>query len=108
MRRRIIARKDLIVGLDRAFIEIHVLAEFAVDFGQMPERLFEQPFETGKHRIQCGLIPGEICGNELFKFGLTAVGIAPEPGHLFQSAACARALGFSAHFRQILLEFPYS
>ena len=65
--RRIVAADNFVEGKHRAEIEIKLLAELAVDLVHVSAQLLQQMFQAVEHRIQRGLISGEIGAHEIFK-----------------------------------------
>src|SRR5262249_36392621 len=67
VRRGIVAAKDLVVGADRAKIEILLGGELAGDFVHVAVELFEQALIARKHGGDRLLVTGKVCAHERFE-----------------------------------------
>ena len=86
MRGRIVAANNFVKGKHGAEIEVQLLAELAVDLMHVSAELFQQALQAVEHRVQRGLISGEVGADEILERGRVAILGAPEFGHLVQSA----------------------
>src|SRR5437899_12473450 len=94
MCRGIVPAEHLVEWKHRAKIEIHLLAELAIDLMHVAAELFEQALKAAEHRVECRLIASEICADKFLECSSIAVLAPPELGNLMQPAfqACALCL----------------
>src|SRR5206468_13022461 len=73
MCRGIVPAEHLVEWKHRAKIEIHLLAELAIDLMHVAAELFEQALEAVEHGIERSLIAGEICADKFLECSSIAV-----------------------------------
>ena len=95
MGRGIVAGDNLVERKHRAEIKVRLLAEFPVDLVHVPAQLFQQALHTVEHRIQRGLVSGEVGPHKVLEDRRVAVSGAPELSRLLQSAMGPGALRFA-------------
>ena len=100
----IVAGDNFVERKHRAEIEVRLLAELPVDLVHMAAQLFQQTLQAVEHRIQRGLVSGEV-GREQSPRRRQRVAIfgAPELSHLLQSALDSSTLRFAVLGHQ----FPF-
>src|SRR6266571_1755890 len=105
MCRGIVPAEHLVEWKHRAKIEIHLLAELAIDFMHVAAELFEQKLEAVEHGVECRLIASEICADKFLECSSIAVLGPPELGNLMQPAFQACALCLAVFADQFAVEF---
>ena len=81
-----------------------MLAELPVDLVHVAAQLFQQTFQAVEHRIQRGLISGEVGADKILERRSVAIFGAPELSHLLQAALHSSALRFAILRHQFLFQ----
>jgi hypothetical protein len=105
VRRRVVAREEVVEGEDGAEFELRLRAELAADLGHVAVELFEVVLEAREDGVERRLVAGEVGGDELLEPGGVAVLRAPEARHLPQAGTDARALPLAVLRRQRRFQF---
>ena len=95
MRRRVVAREQLVVGLDGPEVEVGLPAEREQHAEQRAVHLLVQAVEAAEHRVASRLVRGEILLHERLERGGIAVFLAPQFRDLPDAALGARPDGLA-------------
>ena len=82
VRARRVAGQDFVERVDRPEVEVGLLAEIAPQHREVPVDRLEREFHPREERVECLLIAGEVCAEELGELRLVAIGRPPELAHL--------------------------
>ncbi len=105
VRRRIIPADNFVKRKHRAEIEIHLLAEFAVDLVHVAAKLFQQFLQAVEHGVQRRLISRKVGAHEFFEDAGVAILRAPELGCLMQASFNSRTLRLPVLRNQFVSQF---
>ena len=92
VRGRIVACEEIVERQNRTGIEIRLLAKLAPNLAHVTVVLLEVLLKSIEELVECWLIAGEVCADEVFENVARAVFLAPEISELFQAALNAFAL----------------
>src|SRR5262249_16333327 len=84
-RRRIVSAEDFIERKNWSGVQVHLIAEHAVDLMHVAVELFHHVLEAVERGVERGLVAGEVSAHEILECGRVAIVGTPEFADLMKS-----------------------